>query len=162
MQILVRKADGFVLNSHIFNNPIDYNNQINNGIDLEVYSQEYFDIYDTNITPDTDENVEGFIKLYFYIDGKLVCKYSATSEIDEIIENYERKLASTDYIIIKAYESNLLSKSLDPQYDYDKIAVDRQNLRDKINSLRQLKMDNPTIVTYKPEYMKPTEQYDKE
>ena len=103
-----------------------------------------------------------FIKLYFYIDDKLVCKYSATSEIDEIIENYERKLASTDYIIIKAYESNLLSKSLDPQYDYDKIAVDRQNLRDKINSLRQLKMDNPTIVTYKPEYMKPTEQYDKE
>lgn len=157
MQILVRKADGFVLNSYIFNNPTDYNNQINNGIDLEVYSKECFDTYYVDITPDTDENVEGFIKLYFYIDNKLVCKYSATSEIDKIIENYEKKLTSTDYIIIKAYENKLLNKSLDPQYDYDKIATDRQNLRDKINSLRQLKIDNPTIVTYKPEYMKPTE-----
>ena len=54
----------------------------------------------------------------------------------------------------------------DPQYDYEAIAVQRQALRDKINELEQMKKDYPTIQTYKPEYLKPTnpteQEYDKE
>lgn len=162
MEILVRKADKYVLNSTIFNNEFDYQDQIKNGIPYAVYSQEDYDIH--NVEDPSDENIDGFIKQYFYIDGKLICKYSATERIDTIIKQKEDELASTDYIIVKAYESNLLGELASDQYDYEKIAQDRQTLRDEINRLRDLKAANPTIEIYKPEYLKPVteEQNDKE
>lgn len=162
MEIVVRKADGYVLNSSIFNFDFDYQNQLNNGIDYNIYEQEYYDVYDVEIP--NDESIDGFIKQYFYIDGELVCKYSATEKLDAILKQKEDRLASTDYIIVKAYESNLLGELASDQYDYEKIAQDRQALRDEINRLRDLKAANPTIETYKPEYLKPVteEQNDKE
>lgn len=166
MQILVRDADGFVLNSTVFNNLYEYEYQLSEGIDEGVFSQEYYTIHDVDLTPTTDKSIEGFIKLYFYKDGKLTFKYSATSEVDRLIEDYKEQLASTDYIIIKAYERTIMQQPEDPQYDYETIAVQRQALRDKINELEQMKKDYPTIQTYKPEYLKPTnpteQEYDKE
>lgn len=155
MQILVRDADGFVLNSTAFNNQQEYEMQLLDGVNEKIFSEEYYTIYNVDLTPDTDEEIKGFLKLYFYKDNKLTCKYSATPEVDKIIKGYEDQLASTDYIIIKAYEKRLMNQEVDSQYDYESITAQRQLLRDKINELRQLKENNPTIVTYKPEYMKP-------
>lgn len=166
MQILVRDADGFVLNSTVFNNPYEYEYQLSEGIDEGAFSQEYYTIHDVDLTPTTDKSIEGFIKLYFYKNGELTFKYSATSEVDKLIEGYKEQLASTDYIIIKAYERAIMQQPEDPQYDYEAITAQRQALRDKINELQQMKKDYPTIQTYKPEYIKPTnpieQEYDKE
>ena len=166
MQILVRDADGFVLNSTAFNNLYEYESQLSEGIDEGAFSQEYYTIHDVDLTPTTDKSIEGFIKLYFYKDGKLTFKYSATSKVDKLIEGYKEQLASTDYIIIKAYERTIMQQSEDPQYDYEVITAQRQALRDKIIELQQMKKDYPAIQTYKPEYLKPTnpieQEYDKE
>lgn len=158
MEVVVRKEDGYVLNSTAFNYDWEYNQQLSEGIDYSIYGQEHYDVYDLDLNPLTNEAIDGFLKQYFYIDGELICKYSATDRVDVLIKQYETELASTDYIIVKAYESNLLGENPSTQYNYQEVAIKRQELRDNINRLRQLKMDNPTIVTYKPELMKPIKE----
>ncbi len=157
MEILVREADGYVLNSSALNYAFEYEDQLRNGVREYVYEREYYTKHEVDLTPETDEAIPGFVKVYFYNDGELTCRYSATSEVDDIIKDYEAQLSATDYIVVKAYERALTNQPADTQYDYEEVAASRQALRDKINELRTLKEKYPTIETYREDYMKPIE-----
>lgn len=52
------------------------------------------------------------------------------------IEGLKRRLAETDYIIVKSSECQLLG--IEIPYDIDAIHKERQAIRDKINSLKSL------------------------
>lgn len=159
MKIYVRDADGYVLNSYAFNSQMDYDHSLEEGVNERIFEREYYKVYDVDLTLDTDEAKEGFCKKYYYNDGVLTLKYSATGEVDEILKGYEDELASTDYIIVKAYERVLTNQPTDTQYDYEAVMTSRQALRDKINELREMKEKYPTIVTYNEEYMRPINEY---
>lgn len=155
MKILVRDADGYVLNSTVFDTWAEYRQMEREGVDEGVFSREYFKAYDVDLTPDTDECIAGFRKRYYYNDGVLTLKYSATNEVDEILKGYEDELASTDYIIVKAYERVLTNQPTDTQYDYEAVMASRQALRDKINELREMKEKYPAFSTYDESLMRP-------
>lgn len=144
-----------MLNSYVLNSRFMYEEQEREGINEAIYEREYYRIYDVELTPDSDKVIEGFAKCYYYKDGVLTCRYSATGEADDIIKGYEEELAATDYIIVKAYERVLTGQAADTQYDYAEVMSERQALRDKINELREMKEANPPIVTYREDYMRP-------
>lgn len=148
MKIAVRKADNYVLNSDMFNSSFPKSQ-----FDESIYSREYYEIFD--VEDPKDEEKEYLIKRYFYIDNKLVCTYYASSEIDREIQRCQEELNSTDYIIVKASEQILLRNNTPTEYDYEAIASERQLLRDRINELRQLKVDYPFTSMYIEEYLKP-------
>lgn len=148
MKIAVRKADGYVLNSDIFNS-----NFPSGDFDEAIYSREDYDVYE--ITDPQDEEKEFLIKRYFYRDGKMICTYYVSSEVDEIIQRCQEKLNNTDYIIVKTYEQSLVGNSPLSEYDYESIAKERQQLRNRINELRQLKVNHPFTSMYNEDYLKP-------
>lgn len=148
MKIAVRKADNYVLNSDMFNS-----NYPKGDFEESAYSREDYEVFE--VEDPKDEEREYLIKRYFYRDGKLICTYYVSSEVDEEIERCQTKLNSTDYIIIKASEQLLLHSNTPTEYDYETIARERQLLRDRINELRQLKIDYPFTSMYIEEYLKP-------
>ena len=151
MKIAVRKADGYVLNSDMFNS-----NFPKGDFDEAIYSRENYKVYE--IEDPGDEEREYLIKRYFYQDGKLICTYYVSSDVDQAIAACQAELNSTDYIIVKSYEQFLISNITSAEYDYPSIAVRRQLLRDKINELRQLKIDYPFTEMYNKGFLKPLEK----
>ena len=136
MKIAVRKTDGYVLNSDMFNGCFPETE-----FREDIYSAEDFDIYEVGNPCDVDK--EFLLKRYYYKNGVLECTYYVTSDVDLAIGKYQSELDSTDYIIVKAYERSLLGDMTSTEYDYESIANSRQLLRDRINELRQLKINYP-------------------
>lgn len=108
----------------------------------------YLDINDGQIIDiDFSENTTDFI--WTYADGVLSSEprpifESSTSEIVEeslpadkvqIVTDLKSRISSTDYMIIKAYEYNLVGLSID--YDIAALHNERQSLRDQINAIME-------------------------
>ena len=77
MTIIVRKSDGYVLNSDEFNG-LDMTDQIDvliNDLDLN-----YYDIVD--VEDPHDETIKYLMKRYFYKNGELLCTYYITAELE--------------------------------------------------------------------------------
>ena len=53
---------------------------------------------------------------------------------NEELADLERILSESDYKIIKSYETSLIGKEL--EYDIEQLHNERQNMRDKINEVR--------------------------
>lgn len=148
MKIYVRIGDGFILNTHDINSTIDTSN-----LDYEsIYDNEYYNVYDV-IFP-SFQDIEGLEKLYYYKDNEVLCVYSLAYDIDEKINKLKKELESTDYVVIKLYESTLSKETEVAQYDIDNIVETRQNLRNKINQLEGLKDDYTRIETYRPDLLR--------
>ena len=143
MTIIVRKSDGYVLNSDEFNG-LDMTDQIDvliNNLDLN-----YYDVVD--VEDPHDEAIKHLMKRYFYKNGELLCTYYITAELEEALKEAEEELASTDYIMTKAAEAMVLGQEPSSQYNYTEVAERRQVLRDLINDLRQKKEDYPFTSMY--------------
>lgn len=143
MTIIVRKTDGYVINSDEFNG-ISMADQIN--ILINNLDSNYYDVVE--VEDPHDEVIKYLMKRYFYKNGELLCTYYITPELEEALKEAENELASTDYIITKAAECMALGQELSPQYNYTEIAERRQTLRDIINDLRQKKEDYPFTSMY--------------
>lgn len=143
MTIIVRKTDGYVINSDEFNG-ISMADQIN--ILINDLDSNYYDVVE--VEDPHDEVIKYLMKRYFYKNGELLCTYYITPELEEALKEAENELASTDYIIIKAAECVALGQELSSQYNYTEIAERRQTLRDIINDLRQKKEDYPFTSMY--------------
>lgn len=143
MTIIVRKTDGYVINSDEFNG-ISMADQIN--ILINNLDSNYYDVVE--VEDPHDEVIKYLMKRYFYKNGELLCTYYITPELEEALKEAENELASTDYIITKAAECMALGQELSSQYNYTEIAERRQTLRDIINDLRQKKEDYPFTSMY--------------
>lgn len=53
---------------------------------------------------------------------------------NEELADLERILSESDYKIIKSYENSLIGKEL--EYDIEQLHIERQNMRDKINEVK--------------------------
>lgn len=148
MKIYVRIGDGFILNSYDINNAIDTSN-----LNYEsIYDNEYYTVYD--IIMPSFQDIEGLEKLYYYKDNEVLCVYSLAYDIDDRINALKKELESTDYVVIKLYESTLSQGTEVSQYNVDSIVNTRQNLRNKINQLEGLKDEYTHIETYRPDLLK--------
>lgn len=148
MKIYVRIGDGFILNSYDINNAIDTSN-----LNYEsIYDNEYYTMYD--IIMPSFQDIEGLEKLYYYKDNEVLCVYSLAYDIDDKINALKKELESTDYVVIKLYESTLSQGTEVSQYNVDSIVNTRQNLRNKINQLEGLKDEYTHIETYRPDLLK--------
>lgn len=148
MKIYVRIGDGFILNSYDINNVIDTSN-----LNYEsIYDNEYYTVYD--IVMPSFQDIEGLEKLYYYKDNEVLCVYSLAYDIDDRINALKKELESTDYVVIKLYESTLSQGTEVSQYNVDSIVNTRQNLRNKINQLEGLKDEYTHIETYRPDLLK--------
>lgn len=148
MKIYVRIGDGFILNSYDINNAIDTSN-----LNYEsIYDNEYYTVYD--IIMPSFQDIEGLEKLYYYKDNEILCVYSLAYDIDDRINALKKELESTDYVVIKLYESTLSQGTEVSQYNVDSIVNTRQNLRNKINQLEGLKDEYTHIETYRPDLLK--------
>lgn len=143
MTIIVRKTDGYVINSDEFNG-ISMADQIN--ILINNLDSNYYDVVE--VEDPHDEVIKYLMKRYFYKNGELLCTYYITPELEEALKEAENELASTDYIITKAAECMALGQELSSQYNYTEIAERRQTLRAIINDLRQKKEDYPFTSMY--------------
>lgn len=84
-----------------------------------------------------DEELLGYTNTYYHIDGQIVLKRIVEPEyIRQQVEALEKELSKTDYKVIKAYEASLIGEQI--PYDFNQVHADRQELRDKINSLEEL------------------------
>ena len=55
---------------------------------------------------------------------------------NEELADLERILSESDYKIIKSYENSLIGKEL--EYDIEQLHIERQNMRDKINEVKNV------------------------
>ena len=62
-------------------------------------------------------------------------KQEIINEKQSEIQDLQKELSETDYIMSKAYEYSLVGKTTD--YDIEKIHLERQALRDRINSIEE-------------------------
>lgn len=143
MTIIVRKTDGYVINSDEFNG-ISMADQIN--ILINNLDSNYYDVVE--VEDPHDEVIKYLMKRYFYKNGELLCTYYITPELEEALKEAEEELASTDYIMTKAAEAMVLGQEPSSQYNYTEVAERRQVLRDLINDLRQKKEDYPFTSMY--------------
>lgn len=143
MTIIVRKTDGYVINSDEFNG-ISMADQIN--ILINNLDSNYYDVVE--VEDPHDEVIKYLMKRYFYKNGELLCTYYITPELEEALKEAENELASTDYIMTKAAEAMVLGQEPSSQYNYTEVAERRQVLRDLINDLRQKKEDYPFTSMY--------------
>lgn len=139
MKIAIRKTDNFVIGG-----------EVRIGFDLvedkwmiENLDTEYYNIIEVE-TPKEDASIpdiikENCFKRYFYENNAFVCKYICETHIDTKIKEYEAKLNSTDYIVIKMAEAQISNVDVS-QYNFQEVSAERQLLRDKINELRNLKV----------------------
>lgn len=143
MTIIVRKSDGYVLNSDEFNG-MNVSEQVE-----ELLNTLDFNYYDTYEVEDPkDEEIKYLNKRYFYKNGELLCTYYITNELETALKNAEKELSSTDYIMTKATEAILLGEQPSSEYNYVEIAEKRQTIRNLINDLRQKKEDYPFTSMY--------------
>lgn len=151
MKIAVRKADGYVLNSYKFNSELS---SVPGDVDFEPeeFAAEDYDVYE--VDDPKDEEIEFLYKRYFYIDNQLNCVYYVNSKLQNRIDELKKELSSTDYIIVKASEQILLGNDISDQYNYKSVSANRQELRNEINRLEELKEKYPFVSMYKPEYLK--------
>lgn len=132
MKIAVRKTDGYILNSYMFNDGLEHDYEK----EKHIFSAEEYEEYDFDKTI-SFEDKNWYSKHYYYQSGQIEVKYiPQLFQISEEINRLKKELNDTDYIIIKSYEANLLS--LSSEYDILKVHADRQAIRDKINDLEQL------------------------
>lgn len=157
MKIAVRKADGYVLNSYKFNSELS---NISEDVDFrpEEFDAEDYDVYE--VDDPKDEEKEFLYKRYFYTNNQLNCVYYVNSKLQNKIDELKKELSSTDYIIVKASEQSLLGNNVPTQYNYKEVSVNRQELRNEINRLEELKEKYPFVSMYKREYLK-TPEHDK-
>ena len=133
MTIIVRKSDGYVLNSDEFNG-LDMTDQID--VLIKNLDLNYYDIVD--IEDPHDETIKYLMKRYFYKNGELLCTYCSTAELEGALKEAEEELASTDYIMTKAAEAMVLGQEPSSQYNYTEVAERRQVLRDLRQKKRRL------------------------
>lgn len=90
--------------------------------------------YEETEKPTTPENVipHNYTRTYKEKDGKIVLVWEAYPNY-EAIEKLKKKLAGTDYKVIKCNEASLVGKEL--PYDMNEVHEERQKIRDEINRL---------------------------
>ena len=104
---------------------------------LNAYSEDFHVDPETEVEIDPPEEFdEVYLTDWVYRDRQLV--YDKKPEpVDRQIFELKRKLAQTDYVVIKMAESSLVSRAM-PLSDterYSEIIAQRQEWRDKINEL---------------------------
>lgn len=111
---------------------------------LKEYEEEYIEFIPKH---NHDVEYEEFDAPYTYNergeDGKIYQRWGVEknnkSLINDKIKQLKEELASTDYVVIKAYEAKLsMSDSPYSQDKLDEITQHRQTLRDRINELKEL------------------------
>lgn len=84
-----------------------------------------------------DEDILGYTNAYYYIDKQIVLKRIVEpGHVRYQIDRLENELKSSDYKVIKAYESSLVGGTV--PYDFNQVHAERQAIRDKINELENL------------------------
>lgn len=118
---------------------IDYEKEKN------ILSQEELCKYKNFISsdcPSFNEDLEILTVSYIESENEIIEKWNVqidVSKVNKKIKKLKDSLASTDFIIIKAYEAKLsMSDAPYSQEQLEKITQERQALRDRINELEEL------------------------
>lgn len=90
--------------------------------------------YEEREKPETPENIipHNYKPVYVEENGKIIRDWEAYPNFSEI-ERLKRKLAESDYKVIKCYEYSLAG--LPEPYSIENIHTERQQIRDEINRL---------------------------
>lgn len=101
--------------------------------DAEAAEQGFLPYEETEM-PASPANVipHNYSPEYIEQNGKIIKRWKAYPNYEEI-ERLEKKLASSDYKIIKCYEASLVGAKM--PYDTEELHQARQKIRDEINRL---------------------------
>lgn len=81
-----------------------------------------------------DKKTLGYTNTYYYIDEQIVLKQIVEPEsVRYQITQLEEELRKNDYKVIKSFEAQLVGAPC--PYDINKVHIERQATRDKINEL---------------------------
>ena len=84
-------------------------------------------IIDAGVEREATAEEEAYIEKMHFYDEMMEKKMELSS--------LEKQLSDGDYKIIKSYESSLMN--IEMPYDMEQLHSERQNIRDRINSLRE-------------------------
>ena len=84
-------------------------------------------IIDAGVEREATAEEEAYIKKMHFYDEMMEKKMELSS--------LEKQLSDGDYKIIKSYECSFMN--IENQYDIEQLHSERQNIRDRINSLRE-------------------------
>lgn len=114
------------------------------GLDGEVFFKEFstrteavkegYLPYEEQEKPKTPRNVipHNYRPVYNKIDGKIVLTWESYPNYEEI-KRLEKKLAASDYKVIKCYEASLVGAEM--PYNAEELHQERQEIRNEINRL---------------------------
>lgn len=99
----------------------------------EAAEQGYLPYEETEM-PETPANIipHNYSRKYVEKNGKILLTWEAYPNYEEI-ERLEKKLASSDYKVIKCYEASLVGAEM--PYNTEELHQTRQEIRDEINRL---------------------------
>ncbi len=132
MKIAVRNSDGYVLNGFMIYCEIPHDGDYEEY--LPLFSGEDYSEYEISEIPDFETRNYMLIDFY-YRDDILSVEYKPNVVcINKGIDRLKKELADSDYIVIKSYEATMIGTPI--EYNISEIHASRQELRDKINELK--------------------------
>ena len=120
---------------------IDFEEAKNSGYLSDEQLSKYKD-FTPSERPEYDNESQSLEVYYVESENEILEKWRKINDahkIENSIASLKSKLSNTDYIVIKAYEAKLAMIDIPYAQEYlDKIILERQELRDRINELEKL------------------------